>query len=69
MTKTIRIENADTSDWRVDVEVWDVVEGGKLVLVAVHQLDNPATMKELYITNTRHLVVKEFGPGSKARTQ
>lgn len=69
MTKTIRIENADMSDWKVDIEVWDELESGKLSLVGRYSLDSPTNMQELYITSTRHIVIKEFGPGNKPRTR
>ena len=67
MTKQIRIENACGSDWKVDVEVWDTTSEGPVLVQTVH-LDYPTALKELYITNTRYLVIKEFGPGNKLRT-
>lgn len=67
MTKTIRVENADTSDWKVNVEVWDETANGPVLVKTVY-LDHPTAMtQDLYITSTRYLVIKEFGPGSKSR--
>lgn len=64
MTKHIRIENADTSDWKVVVQVWDkgYPLGNPDVLVKEYNLDYPTAMtppNDLYITGTRYLVVKE----------
>ena len=63
MTKKIRIENADTSSFKVIVEVWDkgYPEGAPDVLVATHELPFPTAMTpdSLYIHSSRYLVVKE----------
>ena len=63
MTKQVRIENADTANYKVVVEVWDkgypVGEPDKLACTL--NLDYPCSMTgaECYITSTRYLVVKE----------
>lgn len=71
MTKKVRIENADTSSFKVKVEVWD--KGGQMpdgmggfnqapdTLVKTIDLDHPTaiTGDDCYITSTRFLVVKE----------
>lgn len=71
MTKKVRIENADTSSYKVKVEVWD--KGGQMpdglggfnqapdTLVKTIDLDHPTaiTGDDCYITSTRYLVVKE----------
>ena len=63
MTKHVRVENADTSDYRVVVEVWDkgYPKGAPDVLLATHFLDYPTAMtdRNVYLTSTRYLVVKE----------
>ena len=63
MTKAIRIENADTSDWKVVAQVWDkgYPEGEPDKLVREVSLDYPTSMTgmDMYITSTRYLVVKE----------
>lgn len=63
MTKQVRIENADTSDWRVVVQVWDkgYPEGEPDKLVREVMLDYPTAITDnsVYITSTRYLVVKE----------
>lgn len=71
MTKKVRIENADTSNFKVKVEVW--AKGGQMpdglggfnqapdTLVRTIDLDHPTaiTGDDCYITNTQYLVVKE----------
>lgn len=62
MTKRVRIENADTSSYKVVVQVWDKGQDGKPDTMAQEiLLANPCDMTEayLYITSTRYLVVKE----------
>lgn len=62
MTKRVRIENADTADYKVLVQIWDKgVDGGPDVLANEIYLDNPTDMTgaEVYLTNTRYLLVKE----------
>lgn len=71
MTKQVRIENADTSSYKVIVEVWDKgartpnVLGGfdhaPDVLQRTIELNHPTAMtgSDCYITSTRYLVVKE----------
>lgn len=64
MTKNIRVENADTSNFKVKVEVWDkgYPEGEPDKLVKEINLDYPTaiTPSDLYITSHRYLVVKEY---------
>ena len=62
MTKRIRVENADTSSYKVVVQVWDKgPENQPDNLAQEIKLDNPCDMTDmyLYITSTRYLVVKE----------
>lgn len=63
MTKVVRIENADRSDFKVIVQVWDkgYPEGQPDNLVREIELNNPCDMTgpDVYITGTRYLVVKE----------
>lgn len=71
MTKTVRIENADTSPYKVLVQVWDrhpqytdssgvVQPETPATLVQEHILGCPCSMtSNVYITSTRYLVVKE----------
>lgn len=60
MTKTVRIENADTSDYKVVVEVYDMaVDGGDSKLVETLSLDHPTAQVAPYLTSTRYFVVKE----------
>lgn len=63
MTKKIRIENADTSSYKVIVEVWDkgYPEGAPDTLAFTRNLDHPCAMTgdELYLTSSRYIVVKE----------
>jgi len=63
MTKTVRIENADNSPYKVVVEIYDkgYPEGTPDKLVNTINLDHPTMMtgSDCYITSTRYLVVKE----------
>ncbi len=63
MTKRIRVENADTAQHKVLVEVWDKGhDGAPDQLVRTVTLAHPCDMAaddSLYITSTRYLVVKE----------
>lgn len=58
MTKQIRIENADTSDHKVTVEVWDTTAEGPM-LVGTHKLDYPTSMLNTTIWNNRYVIIKE----------
>lgn len=63
MTKKVRIENADTTTFKVVVEVWEkgYPAGTPDKMVDTHKLDYPAQMtpESLYITSTRYLIVRE----------
>ncbi len=60
MTKAIRIENADTSDHKVVVEVWQKgQDGAGDVKSAEHTLDYPTSLLEETIHDSQYLVVKE----------
>ena len=62
MTKRVRVENADTSTYRVVVQVWDKGQDGQPDKMQQEiQLSNPCDMtgSEVYLTHTRYLVVKE----------
>ena len=66
MTKTVRIENADTSSYKVRVLVQDKVflDGiwtGEWNTTSTVELPNPTNMTNgLYITSSRRLIVEEF---------
>jgi hypothetical protein len=71
MTKLVRIENADTSNFQVVVQIWDKGESGPAegenspdTLVKEIVLAHPTAMsrEDVYITNTRYLVVREKKP-------
>ena len=62
MTKKVRIENADTANYSVVVEVWDKgINGEPDTLADTKHLDYPTAMTGdgVYLTSTRYLVVKE----------
>lgn len=61
MTKAVRIENADTANFKVVVQVWDKgPEGAPDMIVQEVNLDYPTAMTSgLYLTSTRYIVVKE----------
>ncbi len=65
MTKHVRIENADTSDFKVIVETWDKGQNGEPdTLASTQRLDYPTAMtnEQTYLTSTRYLVIKEAPP-------
>ena len=63
MTKRVRIENADTSSYKVVVEIWDkgYPEGEPDKLAKVVELNYPTAMTgdDVYLTSTRYMVIKE----------
>lgn len=63
MTKTVRIENADTSDYKVKVTIQDKNSiSGEWVDTQVINLDYPtAQTNNMYLTSTRRLIVEEDG--------
>jgi len=63
MTKRVRIENADNSNYKVLVQVWDKGMNGQADQLAFeHVLGCPTAMTDdsVYITSSRYLVVKEL---------
>lgn len=63
MTKRVRIENADNSNFKVLVQVWDKghPEGSPDTLAQEITLAHPCDMTpdHTYLTSTRYIVVKE----------
>jgi len=68
MTKKVRIENADTANYKVIVQIWDKGESGPAEgenspdkLFKEIELGYPTAMtgEDVYLTNTRYIVVKE----------
>lgn len=62
MTKRVRIENADTADYKVIVQIWDKgIAPAPDVLVKEIELGHPTAMTgdDVYLTSTRYIVVKE----------
>ena len=63
MTKLVRVENADNSNFRVVVQIWDkgYPEGSPDTLSKEIFLDSPCSMtgSDCYLTSTRYLLVKE----------
>jgi hypothetical protein len=64
MTKQVRIENADTTPYKVVVETWDRAYppgSGPDTLASTTVLDYPTAMTPpgMCITSTRYLIVKE----------
>ncbi|MEL4280716.1 MULTISPECIES: hypothetical protein [Shewanella] len=59
MTKRIRVENADTSDHKVVVQLWDKgTDSAPDNLVKEFELHN-VQLEELTIWDTRYIVIKE----------
>jgi hypothetical protein len=63
MTKVIRLENADASDHKVIIEVWQEDVGRKDdiadTLLETIALDNPGDLQYLTVFPGRYLVIKE----------
>ncbi len=60
MTKSIRVENADNSNHKVVVQVWERgPEGGHAKMLTEHRLDYPTSMVEKTIWKDHFLVIKE----------
>jgi hypothetical protein len=59
MTKQLRIENADTSNHKVIVEVWNTQANGPDVLVHSYELSYPTQMATQTIWKEQYLVIKE----------
>jgi len=71
MTKRVRIENADTANYKVIVQIWDKGQQMPDGMGGFNQapdklaqeitLHNPCDMTDssVYLTSTRYLVVKE----------
>lgn len=60
MTKAVRIENADTSHYKLTVQVFDKGRHGDPdILVQEIPLDYPTAMTTAYIHADRYLVIKE----------
>ena len=60
MTKAIRVENADNSNHKVMVQVWEKgPDGGLAKMIEEHPLDNPTAMIEKTIWKNHFLVIKE----------
>jgi hypothetical protein len=66
MTKRVRIENGDTANYKVVVQIWDKGQPNDPptpdTLVKEIVLPHPTAMTgdDCYITSTRYLVVKEL---------
>lgn len=62
MTKRVRIENADISNYKVLVQTWDKGQNGEPDTLAREEiLGCPCAMTNdaTFITSTRYLVIKE----------
>lgn len=61
MTKQVRIENADTSNWpvRVTVQHKNMETGEWVDQPGSVQIDYPTAMTQQYLTSTRRLVIEE----------
>lgn len=64
MTKLVRIENADCSNFRLLVEVFEKssVEGEPDKLIKQERLDNPTDMTGfgIYVTSTSYIKISEY---------
>lgn len=67
MTKTVRVENADNSSYKVVVETWnrgrpatESDPGTPDTLESAVTLGHPTALQEFGIHSTRYLVIKEL---------
>lgn len=66
MTKRVRVENADNSNFKLVVEVWDKKEEGiPDVLQSTVELTHPTDLKDFTIWSDRYLIIKENGHKDK----
>lgn len=62
MTKTVRITNADTSDWKVKVIIQQKDKDGFWINTSASNLDYPGQQSStLYIHNGQRIVIEEDG--------
>jgi|GEM_PF-1218352 len=60
MIKTVRIENADTTNIKVEVELWEKGASGKKdVRVSTSTLHYPTSMVSIDLTSTRYAIIRE----------
>lgn len=60
MTKYVRIENADTSSYKVVVEIWSKGgDGAPDVKEREVPLSHPTAMCNEYLTSHRYMIVRE----------
>jgi hypothetical protein len=59
VTKLIRVENADNSEWKVVAHVEDQQPDGSWIRVKSLPADYPTALVSEYITATRRLVIEE----------
>lgn len=60
MTKQVRIENADTSQFKVKVYVEHLIDGQWVRQTETNDLPYPTSMAQNYLTSDRRLVVEEY---------
>ena len=66
MTKLVRVENADTSNYIIVVQVWEKgAAESPDIMVSEFMLEYPAMLQEVYIHSTRYIVVKEVTSGGQ----
>lgn len=61
MTKRVRVENADNSNYKMVVELWDKREDGPDVLQSSVELPHSTDVKDFTIWSERYLIIKENG--------
>lgn len=60
MTKKVRIEDADTSGFKVVVQTWNKgLNGEPDAMQSEKALFGPTDLQEMYIHSTQYLVIKE----------
>lgn len=67
MTKKVRIENADSAQYGLVVEVFmkGFPDGEPDKRIEARALRSPADLAEVYVTAGRYVVVRELAPGAE----
>jgi hypothetical protein len=61
MTKSVRIENADNSKYKILVEVVEINQDGTETVIKTTDLDYPTSLNTFTVHKTRFLRIRENG--------
>jgi len=69
MTKLVRIENGDTSDHRLLVELWNIDENGNHFIVEKRHLNFPTDLTTMYLHGKLYVKITEDGQSGYTLTK